>query len=82
MNHNLHRLKAGYAVGSTGKAYGPSDMTTEGWQENPAGKEYLEIELDAPEGIRNTDYAANFDAFLNDNKDGILVWCFRTSSKV
>ncbi len=58
---------AGYHVGMTGKGWGPG--RAEGWPTNPAGKAYGKRTMKAPAGIRNTDYAANFDDFLSDRSD-------------
>ncbi len=62
--------EAGYLVGFTGKGWGPGDYINTGYQRNPAGTEYNEKTLQPPEGtcISNTDYAANFAAFLADRK--------------
>ncbi len=62
--------QAGYWVGYTGKPWGPGN-----WEEvrprNPAGPEFNEIETDpGHEGIRRTDYAANFEAFLEQRPAG------------
>lgn len=67
--------QAGYWVGYTGKPWGPGN-----WEEtrprNPAGPEFNEIELDPPyDGIRSTDYAANFDQFLA-QKPADQPFCF------
>lgn len=66
---------AGYRVGYTGKGWGPGN-----WEEdrsrNPAGTEFNAIETDpGHEGIRRTDYAANFDAFLSQRSPG-EPFCF------
>lgn len=65
----------GYGVGFTGKGYAPGDLERGGWEENPAGKAYQAIEMDAPEGIRNTDYAGNFAQFLAE-RDSTQPFCF------
>ncbi|MEJ7769964.1 MAG: sulfatase [Chitinophagaceae bacterium] len=58
--------EAGYFVGFTGKGWGPGNWKISGRNRNPAGTEYNEITLkDNPKGIANTDYAANFGAFLS-----------------
>jgi len=57
--------KAGYKVGATGKAWGPGRLEPGGRTENPAGPNYQGRTLDPPfRGIRNTDYAGNFDDFM------------------
>jgi N-sulfoglucosamine sulfohydrolase len=61
----------GYLTGFTGKPWGPGDWEVSGWKQNPAGKEYNQKKL-KPEysGISNVDYAANFDLFLKERKEG------------
>jgi N-sulfoglucosamine sulfohydrolase len=67
---------AGYHVGYTAKGWGPGNWKISGRTRNPAGKEYSEIiDESVPQYIRNTDYAANFKAFLNDRKPG-QPFCF------
>ena len=67
---------SGYHVGCTGKGWGPGDWKKIGRPYNPAGKEYNEITCEVPyTGIRKTDYAANFDAFLEERPDGAPI-CF------
>ena len=58
---------SGYHVGMTGKGWGPG--RAEGWPHNPAGKSYSAKKTKSPQGISATDYAANFDAFLNARED-------------
>ena len=62
--------EAGYWVGYTGKGWGPGR-----WQDerprNPAGPEFNEIKTDTGiEGISSTDYAANFQSFLEQRPEG------------
>lgn len=59
---------AGYHVGFTGKGWAPGDWRAAGLQRHPNGREYNAIrhKQPVPEGIDQRDYAANFDAFLND----------------
>ena len=65
---------AGYHTGSTGKGAGPANF--EGWEHNPAGRPYQAREFaGTPEGIRQTDYAANFTDFLAGREDG-QPFCF------
>jgi len=66
---------AGYAVGFTGKGWGPGDWEVSGRTRNPAGPEFAERKMDAPEGIKNTDYAANFADFLAAREPG-KPFCF------
>ena len=62
--------EAGYAVGFTGKGWGPGSWQKSGRERNPAGPEYNKLTVsDAPQGINAKDYAANFKAFL-DQKNG------------
>lgn len=63
--------KAGYLVGFTGKGWGPGDYLCTGYSRNPAGTEYNQKTLTPPAGscISTTDYAANFEDFLNDRKE-------------
>jgi uncharacterized sulfatase len=65
--------EAGYHVGMTGKGWGPGKA--EGWPHNPAGKSYDAQKMDAPKGIRSTNYAANFSDFLQD-RDDQQPFCF------
>lgn len=57
----------GYAVGYTGKAWGPGNWADSGWEQNPVGKEYNEIRFDSlpTTGLSPIDYASNFQVFLN-----------------
>ena len=57
--------EAGYAVGYTGKGWSPGRLEPGGRAANPAGKSFNKQRLKPPfKGIRNTDYAGNFQAFL------------------
>ncbi len=56
--------QAGYVVGYTGKGWGPGNWEDSNRERNPAGPAFSRITLEAPAGIRNTDYAANFAEFL------------------
>jgi N-sulfoglucosamine sulfohydrolase len=73
--------EAGYKIGYTGKGWGPGE-----WKSaksvpgkkglNPAGYPYNQIKNPPPyEGISNIDYAANFEAFLNERTDD-APFCF------
>ncbi|MEE2827046.1 MAG: sulfatase [Planctomycetota bacterium] len=58
---------SGYAVGFTGKGWGPGRLQPGGRRENPAGQEYLGSTLQpAYRFINNRDYAANFEQFLSE----------------
>ncbi len=62
--------KAGYFVGYTGKGWGPGDYEASGRTRNPAGTAFTGNTLKAPEGISDTDYAANFGKFLSAKPNG------------
>jgi arylsulfatase A-like enzyme len=65
--------KAGYAIGFTGKGWGPGKFYGE---HNPAGWEYNQLKVDPPyNGIRDTDYPGNFKMFLDENTEG-KPFCF------
>ncbi|MBM82641.1 MAG: heparan N-sulfatase [Planctomycetaceae bacterium] len=67
---------AGYHIGYTGKGWGPGNFKAGGRTRNPAGPSYSKITTKPPHGgIRSTDYAANFEKFLSDRKDG-QPFCF------
>jgi arylsulfatase A-like enzyme len=68
--------RAGYAVGFTGKGWGPGDWQAGGFTRNPAGPAYSDAKLKPPtRGISNNDYAANFRAFLAKRDKG-RPFCF------
>ncbi len=56
----------GYALGFTGKPWGPGNWKIEGWERNPVGPEFNEKTLDAvpAKGINSRDYYGNFASFL------------------
>lgn len=57
--------RAGYFVGTTGKAWGPGNWKISGWKRNPAGPDFEGKTNEPPtKGISNKDYAANFRTFL------------------
>ena len=58
--------KGGYRLGYTGKAWGPGNWKDSGWTRNPVGPEFNELKLETvpASGISKTDYAGNFEAFL------------------
>lgn len=60
----------GYAVGYTGKAWGPGNWKDAGWPQNPVGKEYnsARFETVPTAGINRIDYATNFEIFLDERK--------------
>ena len=65
----------GYAVGFTGKGWGPGKYEIAGRTKNPAGKAWQEQKMETPEGINPKDYASNFEVFLNNKNDG-EPFCF------
>ncbi|WP_276168159.1 sulfatase family protein [Zobellia alginiliquefaciens] len=68
----------GYRVGYTGKGWGPGVYDT---KDNPAGPQHNAIKLEPPyKGITDVDYAANFEAFLEEGaKDA--PFCFWLGTK-
>jgi uncharacterized sulfatase len=63
--------KSGYVVGATGKLWGPGNWEVSGWERNPAGPSWSRRELVPPaEHVRKTDYAANFEDFLEQRPRG------------
>lgn len=66
---------AGYHVGFTGKGWGPGNFRVGGFSENPAGPQYSKRLTGAPKGVRANDYAAAFEQFLDERKDG-QPFCF------
>jgi arylsulfatase A-like enzyme len=68
--------KAGYAVGLTGKGWGPGDFKSTGFKRNPSGPSFDEHKTDPPAGgIGKNDYARNFEAFLQ-QRDKQQPFCF------
>ena len=60
-------MDKGYHVGFTGKGWGPGKYDGE---HNPAGPAYMKNRLTPPyKGMSNKDYAANFEDFLDANKE-------------
>ena len=66
--------KAGYKVGATGKAWSPGRLEP-GRTENPAGPIYEENDRGSFRAMRNTDYAGNFEDFMNEVNEG-ESFCF------
>lgn len=67
--------ESGYHVGFTAKGWGPGDFQAGGFKRNPAGNQYSEIRSTPPHsGMNDIDYAANFEAFLQDRADGQPFW--------
>ena len=68
--------QAGYHVGYTAKGWGPGNWKVSGRTRNPAGVEYSQLkDENVAEFIRQTDYAANFEVFLNDRSND-QPFCF------
>ena len=68
--------QAGYHVGYTAKGWGPGNWKVSGRTRNPAGIEYSSLkDENVAQYIRHTDYAANFEAFLEDRQEG-QPFCF------
>lgn len=68
--------KAGYKIGATGKGWGPGRLEPGGRTENPAGPLYSGQTHEAPfTGIRDTDYAGNFENFMSEVDAG-ESFCF------
>ena len=66
----------GYAVGYTGKGWGPGNWQVSGRTRNPAGPEFNRHKLIPPAtGMSKVDYAANFQEFLATREDG-QPFCF------
>ncbi len=63
--------KAGYFVGSTGKAWAPGNFKHDGREYNPAGKRYTDRQAKGP--LKG--YAAGFRKFLKERPEG-QPFCF------
>jgi uncharacterized sulfatase len=62
--------ESGYVLGYTGKGYWPFTKDAPGGVNEPIGQKYDMHRLaEVPEGISRRDYTANFEEFLNENKD-------------
>ena len=63
--------KNGYAIGFTGKGWGPGDWAHSGRSRNPAGPAYNQHSTGTSvEGISTNDYARNFEHFLSEREEG------------
>ncbi len=66
----------GYAIGYTGKGWGPGNSKISGRTRNPAGPEFNQRKLTPPaNGISKIDYAGNFGEFLTTRAKG-QPFCF------
>lgn len=74
--------ETGYQVGYTGKGWGPGiwDNKDAGRSldaDNPSGHPYNKLKAQPPyKGISNIDYAANFEAFLQETSADDAPFCF------
>ncbi|ACT92058.1 sulfatase family protein [Dyadobacter fermentans] len=66
---------SGYLIGHTGKGWGPGNFKISGRSRNPAGPAFNKVTMEAPKGISNNDYAANFKSFLS-SKPQDKPFCF------
>ena len=67
---------AGYSIGYTGKGWSPGRLEPGGRTMNPAGQAFQRRQVDPPfRSMRNTDYAGNFQEFLEQVKDD-QPFCF------
>lgn len=63
--------QAGYAVGYTGKPWGPGRWEKSGRTRNPVGPAFMTRTVEPPYGgIRNWDYAGNFEEFFEQKAEG------------
>ena len=62
----------GYALGYTGKPWGPGNWEISGWERNPVGPEYnsKRVEEVPASGINKQDYFGNFADFLDHKEAG------------
>jgi N-sulfoglucosamine sulfohydrolase len=68
--------EAGYAVGLTGKGWGPGDFRSTGFTRNPAGPSFDQHKIDPPaSAINRNDYARNFEEFLKQRPED-KPFCF------
>ena len=59
----------GYEIGYTGKGYAPAKMDMQDYYQSPLGKNYDSIKNEAPPGVYEVDYAANFKKFMQQKSD-------------
>ena len=68
--------ESGYTVGYTGKGWSPGRLEAGGRTVNPAGANFDKRKLTPPfKAMRNTDYAGNFESFLDTVPDK-APFCF------
>ena len=62
----------GYALGYTGKPWGPGNWKDRDWSRNPVGPEFNTITYQQVpySGVSNKNYAANFKTFLDQKPEG------------
>ncbi len=69
--------EAGYAIGHTGKGWGPGRPEPGGRTINPAGPRFEGKTLDTPiKGMSSKDYAGNFEDFLKKQVSEDQPFCF------
>ncbi len=81
--------RAGYHIGYTGKGVEPFEHVLSGWDRNPAGTAYNRIAYSEQERRQapfrldpgSVDYAANFEAFLDDREPGEPFYFFFGSNE-
>ncbi len=63
--------QAGYALGYTGKPWGPGNWEDAGWPRNPVGPEFNSKKLDSvpATGVSKTDYFENFRDFFSKKEE-------------
>ena len=66
--------KAGYFIGYTRKGWGPGNFKDGGRNRNPAGPSFSRRSMEAPNGVAQNDYAANFKDFLAERPQGTPFW--------
>ena len=72
---------AGYAVGFTGKGWGPGDFKAGGFKRNPAGPAWQQVKRKPPQqGMNNFNLAGNFAEFLKSRKPD-QPFCFWAGSQ-
>lgn len=69
--------QAGYAIGLTGKGWGPGDFQAGGWPRNPAGPAFNRFTTDErpTSAMSRNDYVRNFEDFLAQRPRG-QPFCF------
>ncbi len=55
----------GYITGLTGKGYGPANLESDQYHNQPIANKFDELTMDSPEGISTNNYSGNFEVFLS-----------------